>query len=197
MNMKTLKLIPLLAALPFIANANVVLKSDGENLLINEKPAQVTQHLYDADDNLLDNFKIIENAGDHVKALVTIEGKTGLFKITAGGSIFGHKFFSEAEDWNDTIYDAECNVIGSTPSSFYSLDITSSGILSAIGGDVFITFNAYDLKPVKGYISCSETDKVVSGYGYIDVGDPAYTNAELTTTISNYFKSIKYPLSIK
>ncbi len=194
--MKTLKLIPLLAALPFIANANVVLKSDGENLLINEKPAQVTQHLYDADDNLLENIQILENAGDHVKALVTIEEKTGLFQITPAGYILGHKFFSEAGGWNDTIYDANCNAIGHTKNSFYSLNFTSYGILSALGSDTHIKFNVYDLEPVKGYLNCGETDKVISGYSDIDYNS-TLPNAELTTTISNYFKSIKYPLSIK
>ncbi|WP_086982427.1 hypothetical protein [Vibrio aphrogenes] len=200
--MNTFKLIPLLAMIPMLASANVVLKSDGDNLLVNDKPTQLVKHLYDANGNQLSNVQILADEATEVQALVSFDGQAGLFEIRATG-------YSQAQT-NDApkIYSANCDVIGVGPVSFYPLGYLAEGAIN-IGESANYSVSKLGAS-VSGYAENDafqsldrdpDTWEVTSGQD-CTVGTPMTGNAliadsALTQSVNTFFNNLKFPLSIK
>ncbi len=211
--MKTFKLIPLLAAIPFLANANVVLQSDGNNLLVNSKAAQLVSHLYDADSNKLTNVKIVGNTGTSITALVTFDGKAGLFDIQNFPQYqWGYGYsagYNSDKGTAVSVYDASCNRIGVANTSLYSLGYIVSG--GSYAGDTLqayslgSTVTGYDIRDLVDLEDVEydyDTDQIISATGDCSQGTPitgyaVSLDSGLSTSVNNFFNSLKYPLHIK
>ncbi|MCF7355533.1 hypothetical protein [Vibrio sp. CK2-1] len=199
--MNTFKLIPLLVAMPLLANANVVLQSDGENLLVNEKPAQLVSQLVDADDNVLDNVKILTNNGAEITALVTLDDKTGLFDIRASG--YNQGYAIEALG----IYNANCEKVGVTNATFYSLGFIADGVTQVgesshyqvyqLGSEV----SGFDVSSLYELNRDPETGEILPGQdcsqGVAASGYALKLDSGLTSSVNTFFNNLKYPLRIK
>ncbi len=211
--MNTFKLIPLLTAIPFLANANVVLQSDGNNLLVNGTATQLTTHLYDADSNQLSNVQIVSNNGTGVTALVTFDGKAGLFDMTNYPQYqWGYGYNSGYNSDKNTVigvYDASCNQIGVANTSFHSVGYIVNG--GNYAGDTLQAYSlgssvtGYDIRDLVDLEDVEydyDTNQIISATGDCSRGAAitGYTvsiDSGLTTSVNNFFNTLKYPLHIK
>ncbi|TVO39436.1 hypothetical protein [Vibrio algivorus] len=198
--MKLIKLIPLIAAMPLLAQANVVLTSDGSALLINDKVALLAKTMYDGNGNEITSIKIIESDDKEAKVFLTVDDKRGVFEIRATG-------YSEADLGSGTdIYNASCQLVGVSRVSFYPIDYIADGYIN-IGeqshyevsqlGESVSGFNIMGLsldydpstgEPIQGQ-DCSQ--------GTPMTGRALEYSQALTDSVNTFFDQLIFPLSIK
>ncbi|MBD1576906.1 hypothetical protein HC723_10745 [Vibrio sp. S11_S32] len=190
-----------LASTSMMANASVILQADSDgSLLLNGHPAQLLAQVYDANGEVQKNIQIINDDGSEIKALVTIDGKAGLFEIRAYGYHQGEGDYGAGD-----IYNASCEKIGAQKGSFHELGYLAQGARNvgessqyevyAIGGNVSgYTVDGLNLNyDSEGNITpgqdCSQ--------GVPTTGYALQYDAGLTDSVNTYFNQLAFPLSIQ
>ena len=190
-----------LASTSMMANANVVLQADNGNLLLNGKPAQLLAQVYDANDNVQPNIQIINNEGDEIKALVTVDDLAGLFEIRA----YGYHSADGSGYGAGGVYNATCEEIGGQKGIFYNVGFVAKG--STLAGEQ----SQYEVYRIGGSVSGYSVDGLNLNYdseGNITPGQDCSQgapitgyalqyDANLTDSVNTYFNQLAFPLSIK
>jgi len=174
-------------------HADVELKSsDDDSLLINGSTAQLVPHVYDANGQIVDEFKVISHDAFLPKVLLNIGNETIDLAITSNGSIVGND-----REGLEEMYNENCQFIGylGGDNPFYNITAT-------------VRNRGYSDDPSMPAPSVYKLGaETIEGWGLGNCNSnstsPAITgasvtyNPELTEAVNTFMESLNTPLSIK